>query len=147
MELDAEKALFVEASVDSPGTPELDGLAVTFYENERPLRGLVGLLDWRFHGAISDYVRAGAVSGKSGECVYLPIRSAGGHGEKVYHLILVGAGSASEPGARRKLSSEALQQLKKNLASLKLKKIGVSKQDFGGALPDGIEGWPLKVLR
>ncbi len=138
-ELDPEKALFL----DQPHSP-LDGIAVTFYENERPLRGLVGLLDWRFHGAISDYLRAGAMSGKSGECVYLPINASGG---RTYHLIPLSAGAAPEPGARRKIGSETLQALKKNISSLKLKRIGISRHDFGGALPDGIESWPVQVLK
>lgn len=133
-ELDPEKALF----------HDLNGIAVTFYENERPLRGLVGLLDWRFHGAISNHLRSGAVSGRAGECVYLPIHSSGG---KIYHLILLGGGNAGEPGARKKVSGEALQALKKNISSLKLEKIGISRQDFGGALPDGIEKWPVQVLK
>src|SRR3989344_1576091 len=67
---------------------ELKGLVAVCFENERPLQGLAGLLDWRFQGALSEYLRAGIITGKVGECVYLPITK----NNRNYHLLLIGGG-------------------------------------------------------
>lgn len=127
LSLTADQALF------PPEKREIEGIVATIYQNERPLSGLAGLLDWRFHGAISQYLRSGAISGKYGECVYLPL-TRNGH---VYHLLLIGAGMAGKPGERGPLPSESLRSLKKNLISLRLNKIALSKSDFESATTQG----------
>ncbi|MGE0616876.1 MAG: hypothetical protein AB7P04_14690 [Bacteriovoracia bacterium] len=98
------------------------------YMNERPLQGLAGHLDWRFHGAISYFLRQGALTGREGECVYIPVRK---H-ERVFHLLMVGAGMAVHPGARDEAPEEVFESLRKNLPALKLPQVGVSAADFGG---------------
>src|SRR4051794_21541958 len=94
---------------------QIETLVAAISENERPLAGLAGLLDWRFHGVISQGLRAGAITGAPGECVYLPVTKNG----KNYRLILVGAGKSSRPGERTVLSPDSLRVLQKNLASMK----------------------------
>src|SRR5689334_2527854 len=116
--VDAEKALF---------EGQIQGIIVTSYENERPLCGLAGILDWRFHGAISKCILKGAITGKVGECVYFPMNR---HGF-TYHILLAGAGHSSAPGQRETVPADTLHALHKNLVSLKLPKIGISKSDFG----------------
>lgn len=136
LEIPAETALF---------QGEVDGIVATFFENERPLAGLAGLLDWRLHGAISERLRAGAISGKAGECVYLPWTR---HGV-TRHVLLVGAGFSEAPGRRGKPDAEAWQTLKKNLPALGLKRIGVSRADFGNMtdseLHQQLKGVPLWI--
>lgn len=107
---------------------KLKGLVVACYENERPLLGLAGLLDWRFRGAISSCLQAGKVTGKAGECTYFPYSL---HG-RTYHILLVGAGKTSSPGKRGPLPQESFDALKRNLVSLRVSKIGVSELDLGG---------------
>jgi hypothetical protein len=104
----------------------IEGIIVSIYQNERPLAGLAGLLDWRFRGAISHHVRAGFITGKEGECVYLPLSARG----QTYHLLLVGAGTANQAGDRGALPALSVSTLKKNLLSLRLPKIGISRSDF-----------------
>lgn len=123
LSLNADRALF---------DGQIQGLAVTFYENERPPFGLAGILDWHFQGAISRYLRNGVITGKEGECTYFPLTKNG----MTYHLILAGAGHAAAPGQRGQVPASTLHNLQKNLASLKLPKIGVSKSDFGQVAPD-----------
>jgi hypothetical protein len=118
LDTDADRAL-LEGQVPA--------LIATFYQNERPPGGLAGLLDWRFHGVISHSLRAGAISGKAGECVYVPVTHLG----MTYHLILVGAGTSEHPGSRGKLPEPSWLALQKNLASLKLGSFALSKSDFG----------------
>jgi hypothetical protein len=137
LEIDGDRALF---------EGKLKGLAATFYENERPLQGLAGLMDWRFHGAISRCLKAGAISGKAGECVYFPVTRNG----QTYHLILVGAGKASPQGRGSPIPAESLKALQKNLASLSVQQIGISRADFGGlsedALAKHLKGAPIWIL-
>lgn len=105
----------------------LAGMIATFHENERPLQGLAGLLDWRFHGAVSSFLRAGVLRGQPGECAYVPLP----RGDGTFHLILVGAGCSRQPGERQKLDASYLQTLRSNLRKLKLQRLGISRGDFG----------------
>lgn len=118
LDLDADRALF---------EGKLQGIVVSCPENERPLHGLAGLLDWRFHGAISRCLRAGALTGKAGEVTYLPIQREG----RVYHLILAGSGHRKRLGDRHDLPEATLTAVEKNLRWLKLPQIGLSRADIG----------------
>jgi hypothetical protein len=136
LEIDADRALF---------EGKLSGLVLTCYENERPLRGLAGLMDWRFHGVISECLRAGAVTGRVGECAYVPVSR---HG-KTYHLLLAGAGVLPASGRRGSLPAETLKALTRNLNGLRLPSVGVSRSDFGDATPEyfakNLKGVPLWI--
>jgi hypothetical protein len=114
-------------------SPDIEGWIVTFHENERPLLGLAGRLDWHFHGAISQYLKAGAISGKRGECAYIPVAFPL-LPERTYHLFLVGIGSGSDSADAANLGA-SVQKLAKNLKSLGLKKLGISRSDFGDFAP------------
>ena len=107
---------------------EVDGFIVSFYENERPLQGLSGWMDWQFHGEISRYLKKGVLTGKAGECGYLPLQK----NSRVYHLLLVGAGTSSAPGKRASLTQTSLKALEKNLEKFGDKTLGVSRADVSG---------------
>ena len=116
--IEADRALFES---------QVDALVASVYENERPLAGLAGLLDWRFHGVISACIRSGAITGKPGECVYVPAVKNG----KVFRIILAGAGKSPRPGERSALPIESLRSLQKNLIGLGFSSVGISSRDFG----------------
>src|SRR6478609_4308938 len=84
---------------------KIQGLVLTCYENERPLQGLAGLLDWRFEGALSRGVRAGLITGKPGECTYVPVAKGG----RMFHLILAGGGHLVSEKKRGHLPAETLK--------------------------------------
>jgi hypothetical protein len=136
LEMSPDRALF---------EGKVQGLVATCYQNERPLSGLAGLLDWRFQGAISNCLRIGAFSGEPGECVYLPVT----RNERTYHLILAGCGYTSAHGSRVHVPPETLTLLRKNLASLRIPQIGVSRGDFGNATHEyfakNLKGVPLWI--
>lgn len=46
---------------------DVEVVALTFFEDERPLRGVAGLADWRMNGALSRLILNETVSGKEGE--------------------------------------------------------------------------------
>lgn len=127
MELTADRALF---------EGKIHGIVATFHENERPLQGLSGLLDWRFEGFISQCIKNGSMSGKLGECVYVPIRRSG---DRLFHLILVGSGHSPSPGKRNPLPQEAVRPLCQNLIGLKHLLFGLSRADLGGMSEDAIK--------
>lgn len=107
--------------------PSPNALVATFHENERPLQGLAGLLDWRFHGAVSVFLRAGVIRGQPGEVAYFPLARDGG----TFHVILIGAGCSRKPGERQRLDAPILEALRSRLEKLRLERIGVSRSDFG----------------
>ena len=137
IKISADTALF---------TGEIQGLVVTFHENERPLCGLAGLLDWRLQGLISFHLRNSSIVGKAGECVYFPVS----RNQRTYHLLLAGAGSSEAPGQRDEIPSETLHAISRNLASLRLKNIGISRSDFGNVGEDffarNFKGAPLWIV-
>jgi len=126
---------------------KIEGIVAACYANERPLRGLAGLLDWRFGGLISDCIRKGVITGAVGECVYLPVKKR----DKSYHLFLVGCGHTSSPGSRKGVPEQALEKLRANLTAIQLAPIGVSQQDFGGEDKDffskHLKGVPVWIVQ
>lgn len=119
LEMNADRALFEK---------KIDGIVATCYSNERPLRGLAGLLDWRTGGIISEYLRSGIITGAMGECTYLPLRR-NGH---TYHLFLLGCGHAVAPGRRDQVPETSVEAIRDNILKLKLEAVGISQTDFGG---------------
>lgn len=51
-----------------------DAIVVSLFEDERPLRGATGLLDWRLCGRLSRLLLRGRVRGSRGERVLVPGR-------------------------------------------------------------------------
>ena len=134
--LSADRALF---------EGQIQGLVVTFYQNERPPLGLCGLVDWHFHGALSRCIQIGAIQGEIGECIYFPFN----RNNSVYHIILAGAGHSPGPGERKAVPVETFRSLQKNLVSLQIPKIGLSLSDFGQTQSDAfakyLKGVPLWI--
>jgi hypothetical protein len=52
-----------------PNIPKFENLVLGFFSDEKPPRGLCGVVDWRLNGAISRELAAGRISGASGEQV------------------------------------------------------------------------------
>jgi hypothetical protein len=63
---------------------------VPCFEDERPLQGLAGYIDWRSCGMLSRLLRSGWCTGRAGESLLMPTRV----GLPVERLVLVGLGSS-----------------------------------------------------
>jgi hypothetical protein len=87
-----ELSLFPGSVVEAPA----DTILIPVPEDERPLRGDAGLIDWRLCGLISEHLRSGYVTGQLGEAVLLP----GDRPLSPARILLVGAGSAAARGGR-----------------------------------------------
>ncbi len=74
---------------DGTGTPmQVDLAVLPYFEDERPLQGLAGMVDWRMGGRISALVREDFCSGRGGEAVLLP----GGSTLPMERIVLLGLG-------------------------------------------------------
>ena len=99
-------------------------LALVF-ENERPLLGLAGWLDWMTHGELHRFAKAGFLTGAKGEICVLPYRRRTFSVE----ILLVGMGMNVAPGERT--PSESLQIPKHNpLPSLEWNQVCVSSAEY-----------------
>jgi Cytosol aminopeptidase family, N-terminal domain len=49
-----------------------DALCVSAFDDERPLRGVAGLVDWRMGGQLSRLLKKKVASGAAGEAIMLP---------------------------------------------------------------------------
>lgn len=65
---------FVPAELRRLDALRCEALALPFFEDERPLLGATGLVDWRLCGALSKLLLRGRVTGARGEVVLLPPR-------------------------------------------------------------------------
>ena len=74
---------------DEPGT--IDLAVLPYFEDERPLQGLAGLVDWRTSGRLSSLIREGFCTGRAGEAVLMPGRRT----LPMRRLVLLGLGPSS----------------------------------------------------
>jgi len=78
-----------------------EALALPFFSDERPLRGPLGLIDWRLCGFVSQLLTSGRVGGALLETVLVPARPK----LSVDKLFLFGLGSAAELGETQRASA------------------------------------------
>ena len=71
-----------------------DALVLSFFVDERPLRGAAGLADWRLGGRLSRMIQRERLSGRRGETMMLPPGRRLGFGR----IILFGLGDAKNFG-------------------------------------------------
>ncbi len=65
---------FADASLASlDALSGIDALALLVFEDERPLRGLAGFVDWRLCGALSRILLGGRFTGGSGDALLFPV--------------------------------------------------------------------------
>lgn len=82
----------LEGVDDGSGGPRrrVDLAVLPFFEDERPLQGLSGLVDWRTGGSLSALLRSGFCTGAAGEAVLWPGRRT----LPMERLVLLGLGPA-----------------------------------------------------
>jgi hypothetical protein len=100
---------------DGSGGPRrrVDLAVLPCFEDERPLQGLAGLVDWRTGGSLSVLLRAGFCTGAAGEAVLLPGRRT----LPMERLVLLGLGpSRAFDRAAAEATGERLVALVEGLA-------------------------------
>lgn len=74
-----------------------EAFALSFFEDERPLRGALGLVDWRLCGFLSRQIVGGRLSGARGEMTLVPTRAR----LRCDKLFIAGLGRQAEFDAER----------------------------------------------
>ncbi|HEY2370215.1 MAG TPA: M17 family peptidase N-terminal domain-containing protein [Polyangiaceae bacterium] len=69
-----EQLHFVEPDLRAIDTATAEVIACSAFQDERPLRGLAGLLDWRLAGRLSVLAKNDFLTGAEGEIVLVPGR-------------------------------------------------------------------------
>ncbi len=87
-----------------------DIVVVTFFEDERPLSGAAGRVDWRLCGKLSELIVSGKLTGAAGDAVLVTPRGA------IRAPILVALGL----GLRRDFGADALEAIACDAASRSL---------------------------
>jgi Cytosol aminopeptidase family, N-terminal domain len=88
-----ELSIAVETAPIEKAAVEL--VVVTFFENDRPLRGETGRVDWRLCGMLSDLLARGALRGSAGEAALIPTFGR----LRAPRVLVLGLGSATGFGA------------------------------------------------
>ena len=111
--LNPELARWDQLAHSTGGAP--DALVLSFFSDERPLRGAAGLADWRLCGRLSRLLQAGRVSGTFGESTLLPAIKL-----PFDKLVLFGLGPSErfDEGRYR----EAARAVRRVLASLEIRR-------------------------
>lgn len=65
---------FVQPDLRRLDSLKSEALSLPFFADERPLRGALGLVDWRLSGQISRLILRGRISGAAREKVLVPAR-------------------------------------------------------------------------
>lgn len=93
---------------DGTGLRAVDLAVLPYFEDERPLQGLAGLVDWRTSGRLSALLREGFCTGHTGETVLMPGRPT----LPMRRLVLLGLGpSARFDRAAAEATGQRLVQL------------------------------------
>ncbi len=104
---------------------KINGLLLLCFENERPLKGTIAALDWRFDGHFTRLLQSQILTGRAGEALYAPLR----WNNETFHFIVMGGGSMPSNGkspAHQKILNQALDLADR----LKLEPLGISSQDW-----------------
>jgi len=99
---------------------KLNGMILTCFENERPLGGMLGYLDWRFNGYFSKLLKAQVITGKKDEIVYAPLL----WNDRAYSFLILGMGAN-----RRALSKTMLESALKKMNELQLTGMGIAASE------------------
>ena len=105
---------------------KLSGMILLCFENERPLKGMMGYLDWRFNGHFSKLLKDQVITGKKNESVYVPLL----WNDQTYQFLVIGAGPLENHGIRPGFLKPLLDAALKKVDELKLNEMGISKLDW-----------------
>jgi hypothetical protein len=79
-------------STENPDLPKHKCLALGIFADEKPPRGICGLIDWRLNGMISSEIKQGRISGEFKEKIVIPFP----HRIGAEMLLLFGLGNSHD---------------------------------------------------
>lgn len=120
---------------------EADVAVVTFFGDDRPLRGSAGRADWRLCGRLSQLLRADRLAGGAGEAALIP--SQGGLRAPLVVTAGLGARSAFDGARCRAAAREAVERglkLRAHSLALALLEAGAESMDLGARMEAILRG-------
>lgn len=112
--------MIIKGSSSPADKVDAEILVLSFFEDERPLRGASGLVDWRMNGALSRQIMDGTASGREGESLLM---STDGR-ISAPRLLLFGLGDSKAFDGRS--FQGLLSQFVRTIAGLKLTRLAVT---------------------
>ncbi len=104
---------------------QISGLILVCFENERPLVGTLGYLDWRLSGHFSELLKSQVLTGKLGEFLYTPLK----FNQDTYHFLVVGGGWLPEQDGRQ-VKAECFKTALSKVEQLGLENLGIVANDW-----------------
>ena len=95
---------------------QIQAVGLLCFENERPLQGLIGKLDWKLNGAFTKLLRSGVITGEKNEMAYVPLK----WNDQTFHFLILGGGSVASPGLRVQTPEEQVALFKQKASDLGL---------------------------
>jgi hypothetical protein len=107
---------------------ESDGELVicSIFEDQRPIKGVAGGLDWRLRGLISEFIKKGRIAGSRDELVYLPIR----HQHGMRHLLVVGLGELHGHEGQPRDEAPLLERMARAAGRMNFRRVALSLSSF-----------------
>lgn len=121
---------------------EADLAAAGFFADDRPLRGIAGMADWRLCGLISELLEQGRLRGELGEAILIP---SGGR-LRAPRVLLLGLGERrdfllQQPSQVKSFTADAVRRAGQlGVRTLALAPPGVAPYDFPRHAPALLEG-------
>jgi hypothetical protein len=101
-------------------------LICSLFEDQRPLKGAAGLIDWRLRGFLSHFVVNGKISGRYEELTFVPIQVR----DQRRKLLLVGLGSSREAAGEETAAAPILKKMTQTVKQLNISKVAISISSF-----------------
>lgn len=129
---------------------QTDALVLSFFEDERPLKGSTGLTDWYMCGRLSKLIMSDFISGRFGEPLLMPAK----RGMPFSKVLVMGLGKQAEFSVERfeyviRQVCETLIKMNVNQFSLALPGVETSALDpaeaaeiLGKVIPECFQGNP-----
>jgi cytosol aminopeptidase family protein len=121
---------FLTPEPDRLDEPSVELCACAIWSDERPMRGLAGLLDWRLGARLSALLKTGFVGGYAGEALVIP----GKPHVPFEKVLLVGLGPRASFGERT--FRDAIGHLSRTLEGLRVRRAVV---ELPGRATDAID--------
>ncbi len=120
------KALFEE---------QIQSVLVGLWSNERPLLGVIQLMDQLLSGKIAAYIKSGSILGNEGETTLIPSQTRKGPHFRLVNVLLLGLGHKHSPAGMPPIqptpqTPSLHPTLIRNLNQCNFGPVGVSQQDF-----------------
>ena len=102
------------------------GALLICFEDDRPLRGLIGDLDWRFNGHFTALMKQQVLTGEEGETLYAPLR----WNDQTLHFVILGGGLPDSPAKRSAAASRLFEKAIHKMEELGLSSLIASCKDW-----------------